>query len=84
VKEDHTEFADEVSLWNSNDNVNEAVDQTNQDMKKINEWSGKWNMKVAPGNPQALIIGNKSGLTQMLNSQDIEIVKKTKKLLGVT
>ena len=57
VKGKHTEYADDVNLWSSHDNLAEAGAITNRDLNtRVKPWCSKWNMSVAAGKTDVVVV----------------------------
>ena len=81
----HIEFADDACLYNSDTDINKAIQSTNTELEKINQWCTKWNMSIAPEKTTVLLVGKElqSMDKPKFNSNELKIVKN-KRILGIT
>ncbi|KAH3846869.1 hypothetical protein DPMN_089176 [Dreissena polymorpha] len=63
----HIEFADDACLYNSDTDINKAIQYTNTDLEKINQWCKNWNMSIAPDKITVLLVGKELQATDKLN-----------------
>ena len=88
VEGKHTEYADDVNLWTSHDNLTEAGAITNRDLNtRVKPWCSKWNMSVAADKTDVVVVTPDGQVPN--NMIDIKLgdkklkVVKSKKILGV-
>ena len=88
VLSNHSEYADDNTVWKSGDNLEVLAKEISEDGEKIaKEWCGSWNMEISTVKTKAMIIMPANVDTPVcdikLKGESIEIVKE-KKLLGIT
>ena len=88
VLSNHSEYADDNTVWKSGDNLEVLAKEISEDGEKIaKEWCENWNMEISTVKTKAMIIMPANVDTPVcdikLKGESIEIVKE-KKLLGIT
>ena len=88
VEGKHTEYADDVNLWTSHDDLTEAGEITNRDRNtRVKPWYNKWNMSVVADKTVVVVVTPDGQVPN--NMIDIKLgdkilkVVKSKKILGV-
>ena len=88
LSSNHSEYADDNTVWKSGDNLDVLVQEVSEDGEKIaEEWCESWNMEISTVKTKAMIVLPDNVDTPVcdikLKGESIEIVKETK-LLGKT
>ena len=88
VEGKHTEYADDVNLWTSHDDLTEAGEITNRDLNtRVKPWCNKWNMSVAADKTDVVVVTPDGQVPNNMidikrGDKKLKVVK-SKKILGV-
>ena len=79
-------FADDIAIWNRNQNIEILGQELQGDLNKIESWSNLWKLKLSVPKTKAMVFTKKTEVTEVhLKLYDLKLeCVKTFKFLGLT
>ena len=76
-------FADDLTSWVIEANINDAVEKTKSDLLSLMNWTKKWRLKINAGKTEFILFGKNHSEIEIKVNNTILPQVKSKKVLGV-